>query len=59
MSQHGKDLVTPPVADHVRLVLEAAERDRKLGILPLPTRIVLTTIGAWQVPRYMRRLRAS
>ena len=44
------------------LVLEDAddaERARMLGNLPLPIRFLLTTVGAWQFKRYVRRLRAS
>ena len=44
------------------LVLEDAndeERAKMLGKLPLPIRLLLKTVGAWQFKRYVRRLRAS
>ena len=44
------------------LVLEDAndeERTKMIGNLPLPIRILLKTVGAWQFKRYVRRLRAS
>ena len=63
MGEHGKHTMTPSQLPIMfGLVLEDAddaERARMLGNLPLPIRFLLTTVGAWQFKRYVRRLRAS
>ena len=63
MGEHGKDSMSPSQLPIMfGLVLEDAddeERARMLGNLPLPIRFLLTTIGAWQFKRYVRRLRVS
>ena len=63
MGEHGKDAMTPAQLPIMfGLVLEDAddeERARMLGNLPLPVRLLLRTVGAWQFGRYARRLRAS
>ena len=63
MGEHGKDSMSPSQLPIMfGLVLEDAddeERATMLGNLPLPIRLLLRTIGAWQFRRYVRRLRAS
>ena len=63
MGEHGKDSMSPSQLPIMfGLVLEDAndeERAKMLGNLPLPIRILLKTVGAWQFKRYVRRLRAS
>lgn len=61
MGQHGKDSMSPSQLPIMfGLVLEDAdahERARMLGNLPLPIRLLLRSVGAWQFKRYVRRLR--
>jgi hypothetical protein len=63
MGEHGKDSMSPSQLPIMfGLVLEDAdeqERARMLGNLPLPIRLLLRSIGAWQFKRYVRRLRVS
>ena len=63
MGEHGKDTMSPSQLPIMfGLVLEDAddqERAKMLGNLPLPIRVLLKTVGAWQFKRYVRRLRAS
>lgn len=63
MGEHGKDTMTSAQLPIMfGLVLEDAdteERARMLGNLPMPIRILLRTVGAWQFRRYVRRLRVS
>ena len=63
MGEHGKDSMSPSQLPIMfGLVLEDAndeERAKMLGNLPLPIRLLLQTVGAWQFKRYVRRLRAS
>ncbi len=63
MGEHGKDSMSPSQLPIMfGLVLEDAndeERAKMLGNLPLPIRLLLKTVGAWQFKRYVRRLRAS
>lgn len=63
MGEHGKDSMSPSQLPIMfGLVLEDAdeqERARMLGNLPLPIRLLLRTIGAWQFKRYVHHLRAS
>jgi Hemerythrin HHE cation binding domain len=63
MGEHGKDAMTPSQLPIMfGLVLQDAdgeERARMLGNLPLPIRVLLKTVAAWQFKRYVRRLRAS
>ena len=63
MGEHGKDSMSPSQLPIMfGLVLEDAddeERAKMLGNLPLPIRVLLKTVGAWQFKRYVRRLRAS
>ncbi len=63
MGEHGKDSMSPSQLPIMfGLVLEDTndeERARMLGNLPLPIRVLLTTVGAWQFKLYVRRLRAS
>jgi hypothetical protein len=63
MGEHGRDSMSPSQLPIMfGLVLEDAdeeERSRMLGAMPLPVRVLLTTVGAWQFRRYVRRLRAS
>ena len=63
MGEHGKDSMSPSQLPIMfGLVLEdadAEERARMLGNLPLPIRVLLRTVGAWQFKRYVRRVRAS
>jgi hemerythrin-like domain-containing protein len=61
MGQHGRDTMTPSQLPIMfGLVLEDAdddERARMHGGFPLPIRLLLTSVGAWQFRRYVRRLR--
>ncbi len=63
MGEHGKDTMSPSQLPIMfGMVLEEAddeERGRMLSNLPLPIRLLLKTVGAWQFKRYVRRLRAS
>ena len=63
MGQHGKDTMTasqlPIMFGLVLQDADAEERARMLGNLPLPVRLLLRTVGAWQFTRYVHRLRAS
>jgi hemerythrin-like domain-containing protein len=63
MREHGKDSMTPAQLPIMfGLVLEEAdaeERARMLAGLPLPVRLLLRTVGAWQFKRYVRRLRSA
>ncbi len=63
MGEHGKDSMSPSQLPIMfGLVLEDAddeERAKMLGNLPLPIRLLLRTVGAWQFKRYVRRLRVS
>ncbi|WP_062386617.1 hemerythrin domain-containing protein [Demequina iriomotensis] len=61
MGQHGTETMkTRELPIMFGLVLEdadAEERTRMLATLPVPVRVVLRTVGAWQFRRYVRRLR--
>ncbi|WP_062520286.1 hemerythrin domain-containing protein [Demequina silvatica] len=61
MGQHGTEVMsTSELPIMFGLVLEDAEPDeraRMLATLPVPVRLVLRTVGAWQFSRYVRRLR--
>jgi hypothetical protein len=63
MGAHGKDAMTPSQLPIMfGLVLQdadAGERANMLGNLPLPIRLALKSVGAWQFKRYVRRLRVS
>lgn len=63
MGAHGKDAMTPSQLPIMfGLVLQdadAGERAKMLGNLPLPIRLALKSVGAWQFKRYVRRLRAT
>ena len=63
MGEHGKDSMSPSQLPIMfGLVLEDADDSevaRMMGNLPLPIRVLLKTVGAWQFKRYVRRLRAS
>ena len=63
MGAHGKDAMTPSQLPIMfGLVLQdadAGERANMLGNLPLPIRLALKSVGAWQFKRYVQRLRAT
>ncbi|GAA1039898.1 hypothetical protein GCM10009557_59740 [Virgisporangium ochraceum] len=63
MGEHGRDAMSAAQLPIMfGLVLEDAddeERARMLGTLPMPVRLLLRTVGAWQFGRYARRLRTS
>ena len=58
----------PPLHTHAEIantigseiqIVDADERARMLGNLPLPIRVLLRTVGAWQFKRYVKRLRGA
>ncbi|WP_062464718.1 hemerythrin domain-containing protein [Demequina soli] len=61
MGQHGTEVMSrSELPIMFGLVLEDAdadERARMLATLPVPVRLLLRTVGAWQFSRYVRRLR--
>ena len=63
LGQHGQDAMTTsqkPILFGLLLEdVDADERARMLGNLPLPIRVLLRTVGAWQFKRYVKRLRGA
>jgi hemerythrin-like domain-containing protein len=61
LGEHGKDAMSarqlPLMFGAILEEATVEERSRMLAHLPAPVRLVMTTAGAWQYRRYIRRVR--
>jgi hypothetical protein len=63
LGEHGRDSMTrdqlPIMFGAILEEADPEERAQMLSLVPLPVRLLLRTLGAWQYHRYISRVRAG